>query len=59
MAYVIDMIKETPLKLEDVEVVRDFSEVFPDNLPGLPPDREIEFIIDIMPGTAPISKAPY
>ena len=45
--------------LEDVPVVRDFSDVFPDDLPGLPPEREIDFPIDLVPGTAPISLPPY
>jgi hypothetical protein len=40
-------------------VVRDFSDVFPEELPGMPPDREVEFVIDLLPGTAPISKRPY
>ena len=40
-------------------VVREFLKVVPEDLPGLPPDREIEFAIDLIPGTAPISKAPY
>ena len=44
--------------LEDVPVVRDFSDVFPDYLPGLPPEREIDFPIDLVPGTAPISLPP-
>ncbi|XP_073153110.1 uncharacterized protein [Henckelia pumila] len=47
------------LKLEDVEVVRDFPEVFPDDIAGLPPAREVEFGIELMPGTQPVSKAPY
>jgi len=38
--------------------VRDFPEVFQEG-PGLPPDREIEFAIELLPGTTPISKAPY
>ena len=42
-----------------VPVVREFSYVSPDDLPGLPPDREIEFGIDVLPGIEPISKAPY
>ncbi|KAL5570722.1 hypothetical protein UlMin_020319 [Ulmus minor] len=46
-------------KLEDIAIVKDFPEVFPDDLPGIPPDREIEFEIELLPGTAPISKAPY
>jgi hypothetical protein len=40
-------------------VVRDFSDVFPEELPGIPPYREIEFIIDLLPETAPISKRLY
>ncbi|KAL5553908.1 hypothetical protein UlMin_041309 [Ulmus minor] len=46
-------------KLEDIAIVKDFPEVFPDDLPGIPPDREIEFEIELLPGTTPISKAPY
>ena len=52
-------IKEQRPKLEDIPVVNEFPEVFPEELPGLPPDREIEFKIDLIPRTAPISKAPY
>jgi hypothetical protein len=40
-------------------LVRDFPDVFPEELPGMPPDREVEFVIDLLPGTAPISKRPY
>jgi hypothetical protein len=47
------------LKLEDIHVVRQFPDVFPDDLPGMPPERAIEFKIELQPGTAPISKAPY
>jgi hypothetical protein len=43
------------LKLEDIHVVREFSDVFPDDLPGIPPKRAIE----LQPGTAPIANAPY
>ncbi|XP_028105086.1 uncharacterized protein LOC114304117 [Camellia sinensis] len=50
---------ETKLKLEDILVVKEFSDVFPEDLPGLPPDREIEFAIELIPSTGPISKAPY
>jgi hypothetical protein len=42
-----------------VLVVNDFPDVFPKELPGMPPDRDIEFVIDLMPGTAPIYKRPY
>jgi len=47
------------LKLEDIHVVKEFRDVFPDDLPGIPPERDVEFPIDLLPGTGPISKAPY
>ena len=45
--------------LEDILIAKKFTDVFPDDLPGLPPNREIEFTIDLIPGTIPISKLPY
>ena len=54
----VDTRKEV-LKLDDIPVVREFPDVFPEDLPGIPIDREIEFSIDLLPGTSPISKAPY
>ena len=48
---------ESPV--EKIPVVRDYPYVFPDELPGMPPDRDIEFAIELQPGTAPISKRPY
>ena len=45
--------------LMSLPVVKEFSEVFPDNIPGLPPRREIDFSIDLVLGAAPISAAPY
>jgi hypothetical protein len=45
--------------LEGIKVVCDYPDVFPDELPGMPPDRDVEFAIDLLPGTAPISKRPY
>ena len=44
---------------QDVKVVRDFLNVFSEDLTELPPDREVEFTIEVVPRTAPISKAPY
>ena len=58
LAHVIDT-RNQKLKLEDIPVVRDFPDVFLDDLPGLPPHREIEFTIELVPGTSPISQAPY
>ncbi|GKD44531.1 putative reverse transcriptase domain-containing protein, partial [Tanacetum coccineum] len=46
-------------RLEDVPIVRDFPEVFPEDLSGLPPTRQVEFQIDLMPGAAPVARAPY
>ncbi|GKA90737.1 putative reverse transcriptase domain-containing protein [Tanacetum coccineum] len=46
-------------RLEDVPTVRDFPEVFPEDLPGLPPIRQVEFQIDLVPGAAPVARAPY
>ena len=45
--------------LESVRVVNEYPEVFPEDLPGLPPQREIEFSIDLVPSTQPISIPPY
>jgi hypothetical protein len=58
LASVVDLQKKE-LEIVDIPVVREFPDVFPEDLPGLPPDREVEFSIDLVPGTAPISKAPY
>jgi hypothetical protein len=44
---------------DNIRVVRDFPDVFLEELPGMPPEREVEFVIDFLPGTAPISKRPY
>jgi hypothetical protein len=49
----------TDIKLEDIPIVCEYPDVFPDDLPGMPLDRDIEFIIELQPGTTPISKRPY
>ncbi|GJS72469.1 putative reverse transcriptase domain-containing protein [Tanacetum coccineum] len=51
--------KSEKKRLEDVPTVQDFPEVFPEDLPGLPPTRQVEFQIDLVPGAAPIARAPY
>ena len=58
LAYVKDTSRDEP-QLDDYPVVREFPEVFPKDLPGLPPPREVEFTIELIPGAEPISKAPY
>jgi hypothetical protein len=47
------------IALEDIRVVQDYSDIFLEELPGMPPDRDIEFLIELLPGTPPISKRPY
>ncbi|KAJ0913517.1 putative aspartic peptidase domain superfamily, DNA/RNA polymerase superfamily [Helianthus annuus] len=51
--------KKKKVEVKDVPVVRDFPQVFPDDLPGLPPSRDIDFRIDLIPGANPVAKAPY
>ncbi|GKC17434.1 putative reverse transcriptase domain-containing protein, partial [Tanacetum coccineum] len=51
--------KSDEKRLEDILVVREFLEVFPEDLPGLPPVRQVEFQIDLIPGATPVARAPY
>ena len=44
---------------EEVPLVKDYPDVFPEELTGMPPDQDIEFLIELLPGTGPISKRPY
>nr|GFC12744.1 putative reverse transcriptase domain-containing protein [Tanacetum cinerariifolium] len=46
-------------QLEDVPVVQEFLEVFPEDLPGIPPTRQVKFRIDLVPGATPVERAPY
>jgi hypothetical protein len=45
--------------LKDIPVAREYPDVFPNDLPGMPPDRDVEFTIELQLGTAPISRRPY
>ncbi|KAK1439863.1 hypothetical protein QVD17_05685 [Tagetes erecta] len=58
MAHV-EVDKKKEKKLEDIPIVRDFAEVFPEDVTGLPPVRQVEFRIDLIPGATPVAKAPY
>ncbi|GJV15828.1 putative reverse transcriptase domain-containing protein [Tanacetum coccineum] len=51
--------KSEKKRLEGVPIIRDFPNVFPEYLPGLPPTRQVEFQIDLVPGAAPVARAPY
>jgi hypothetical protein len=57
MAYVVTTPPER--KIEDVSIVSEYTDVFPEDLPGLPQDRQVEFRIELVPGTQPIARAPY
>ncbi|KAL5579180.1 hypothetical protein UlMin_011622 [Ulmus minor] len=59
LAIVVDTTYVEKSKPEEIIVVQEFSDVFPEELPGIPPDREISFEIELLPGSAPVSKAPY
>ncbi|XP_066164336.1 uncharacterized protein [Oryza sativa Japonica Group] len=54
-----ETVEKSPRKLEDIPIVQEYPEVFPEDLTTMPPKREIEFRIDLAPGTAPIYKRPY
>ncbi|XP_071712554.1 uncharacterized protein [Rutidosis leptorrhynchoides] len=58
LAYVIDA-KKVKKIVAHISVVREFPEVFPDELAGLPPVREVEYKIDLVPGAMPVAKVPY
>ena len=58
LAHLKDDTTQVP-SIESVLVVRKFLDVFPADLPGMPPDRDIDFCIDLEPGTRPISILPY
>ncbi|KAA0047130.1 reverse transcriptase [Cucumis melo var. makuwa] len=58
LASVMDT-REVDVSLSSEPVVRDYPDVFPEELPGLPPHREVELAIELEPGTVPISRAPY
>ena len=58
LAYVLETRKERTL-MDEIPVIREFPDVFPDDITGLPPNREVEFTIDLIPGTEPISIPPY
>ena len=58
LAYVVDS-SDGGVEIGDISVVNEYQDVFPEELPGFPPEREVDFGIDLLPGTALISQAPY
>ena len=57
LALVLDS-KRGQVNLEDILLIKEFSDVFPKELQGLPPEREVDLVIEVLPGTIPISRAP-
>ncbi|XP_075489518.1 uncharacterized protein LOC142528361 [Primulina tabacum] len=58
LVYAVDVSKDA-IDVKNIPVVNEFPDVFPDEIPGFPPEREVEAEIELVPGTAPISRAPY
>ena len=58
LAFVVDR-RQEGTRLEDIPIVKEFPDVFPNDLSSLPPDRAIEFVIELVPGTEPIFIPPY
>ncbi|GKB92967.1 putative reverse transcriptase domain-containing protein [Tanacetum coccineum] len=59
IAKVLKSVKKDELKLGDIPIVRNFEDVFPEDFSGLPPQRQVEFRIDLVPGAMPIAKSLY
>jgi hypothetical protein len=59
VTHVLELVEDNDPKLEDYLVFQEFKDVFLDEVLGLPPKRNIDFSIDLVPRVAPISKAPY
>ena len=58
LAFVVDR-RQEGTRLEDIPIVKEFPDVFPDDISSLPPDRAIEFVIELIPGIESISIPPY
>ena len=58
-AHILEASENETSRLEDYQVLQEFKDVFPDEIPGLPPKRDIDFTIELVPGATPVSRAPY
>ncbi|KAD6455003.1 hypothetical protein E3N88_09709 [Mikania micrantha] len=58
LAHIVNK-KDKEKKIEDIPIIKDFPEVFPEDLPGLPPVRQVEFRIELVHGATPVAKSPY
>ena len=59
VAHILEPIGDETTRLEYYKVLQEFKDVFPDEILGLPPKRDIDFTIELVPGAAPVSKTPY
>ena len=59
VAHVLEPTENETPRLEDFHILQEFMDVFPDEVPGLPPKRDIDFTVEIVPGVAQVSKTPY
>ena len=58
-AHILEPTRDETPRLEDYQVLQEFRDVFPNEILGLPPKRDIDFTIKLVPGAAPVSKTPY
>ena len=58
-AHILEAIDDETPRLEDYQVLQEFKDVFPDEILGIPPKRDIDFIIELVPEVALVSKTPY
>ena len=58
-AHILEVTENETPRLEDFHVLQEFKDVFPDEIPGLPPKRDIDFTIELVTGAAPVSKTHY
>ena len=58
-SHILEAIEDETPRLEEFHVLQEFRDVFPNEIPGLPPKRDIDFMVELVPGAAPVSKAPY
>ena len=59
VAHILEASEDETPRLEDYQVLQEFKDVFLDEIPGIPPKRDIDFTIELVLGAAPVSKAPY
>ena len=58
-AHILEASEDETPRLKDYQVLQEFMDVFPDDILGLPPKRDVDFTIELVPGEAPVSKTPY